>query len=88
MSVFRFLDRRLYRRLHRLVRPGGTVLVETFTTLHRERHGKPARERFVLRPGELPGLLEGLEILDYSEAWRGRAHTARARAVRPRCREQ
>lgn len=83
VTVFRFLDRKLYRGLHRLVRPGGTVLVETFTTLHRERHGRPARERFVLRPGELPGLLEGLLIEEYSEAWRGTAHTARARAVRP-----
>ena len=84
LIVFRFLHRPLLRRVHALLRPGGTLLVETFTTLHRQRHGRPGRERFVLQPGELPGLLEGLDIEHYSEAWRGTAHTARVRARRPR----
>ncbi len=83
VTVFRFLDRPLYRRLAELVRPGGTVLVETFTTLHRARHGRPSRDAFVLRPGELPGLLCGLQIVEYGEAWRGGSHTARVCAVRP-----
>lgn len=83
LTVFRFLDRPLYRRLVELVRPGGTVLVETFTTLHRARHGRPSRDAFVLRPGELPGLLCGLRIVEYDEAWRGEVHTARVRAARP-----
>jgi len=80
--VFRYLNRPLLGRLHAWLRPGGSVLCETFTTLHRRRHGKPVREAHVLLPGELPGLLAGLEIRHFSEAWRGRLHTARAWAVR------
>jgi hypothetical protein len=59
------------------------VLCETFTATHRERYGKPARAAHVLAPGELPRLLARFEIRHHSEAWRGRAHTARAWAVLP-----
>jgi len=80
--AFRYLHRPLLQRLPGWLRPGGSVVHETFTTLHRERYGRPAAESHVLRPGELPGLLAGLEIRHYSEAWRGPAHTARIWAVR------
>jgi SAM-dependent methyltransferase len=80
---FRYLHRPLFARFREWLTPGGMLVYETFTTLHRERHGKPARDAFVLRPGELSALLSGFEFLDYSEDWRGVAHTARALARWP-----
>ncbi len=83
VTVIRYLHRPLFPRFREWLRPGGGVLYETYTTLHRERHGRPARDAHVLESGELPGLLAGFEIRHHSEAWRGRAHTARVWAVLP-----
>ncbi|RMF74354.1 MAG: methyltransferase domain-containing protein [Planctomycetota bacterium] len=83
ITTFRYLHRPLFERIRRWLRPGGSLLVETFTTEHRRRHGKPNRDAFVLRPGELRELLAGLELRHYSEDWRGEAHTARAWATKP-----
>lgn len=80
---FRYLHRPLFASFARWLKPGGSVVYETFTTLHRECHGRPARDEHVLRPGELPRLLPGFEIRHFSEEWRGTAHTARIWAVRP-----
>lgn len=77
ITVFRYLHRALISRLRTWLNPGGVVVYETFTTLHRERHGKPANDAHVLRPGELPDLFPGYKLEHYSEAWRGMAHTAR-----------
>lgn len=79
---FRYLHRPLFERLPDWLRPGGHVLYETFTTLHRERHGRPASDAHVLNPGELPQLLARFNLRHHSEAWRGEAHTARAWAVK------
>jgi tellurite methyltransferase len=78
----RYLHRPLLSRLAAWLRPGGSLVCETFTTLHRERHGRPLADEHVLRPGELPGLMAGLEIRHSSEGWRGTAHTARVWAVK------
>jgi len=83
ITAFRYLHRPLFARLHEWLRPGGRVLYETFTTVHRARYGKPSRAAHVLRPGELRELLAGFEIRHHSEAWRGQAHTARVWAVLP-----
>lgn len=82
VTCFRFLHRPLFRDLHRIIRPGGLLLVETFTEMHRERHGKPARDAYVLKCGELPELLSGLKIEQYEESWRDGCHAARAWAIR------
>jgi SAM-dependent methyltransferase len=74
---FRFLHRPLFERFAQWLRPGGSVVWETFTTMHRDKHAKPLRDEYVLRAGELPKLLSGYEIRSYSESWRGDAHTAR-----------
>ena len=77
VTIFRFLHRPLFERVQTWLKPGGSLLAETFTTTHRERHGKPRRDRLVLEPGELPKLAVGLEVVRYEEGWRGEAHTAR-----------
>jgi SAM-dependent methyltransferase len=79
--AFRYLHRPLFERLREWLRPGGSVLCETFTTVHRQRYGRPSREAHVLGTGELRKLLRGLEVRHYSEQWRGWAHTARIWAV-------
>jgi len=81
--MFRYLHRPLLAELATWLARGGSILVETFTTLHRGRHGRPSGAGRALRPGELRGLIEGVEIRRYSEEWRGDAHTARLWAVRP-----
>lgn len=75
--MLRYLHRPLVRRSRAWLRPGGSFVAETFTTLHRERHGRPVAERDVLHPGELPELVQPLEICAFEEGWRGAAHTAR-----------
>jgi tellurite methyltransferase len=81
ITIFRYLDRALLSRLGDWLEPGASVVVETFTTLHRERHGRPKRAAHVLKPGELKELLQPLAsrmlLRHYSEAWRGDEHTAR-----------
>ena len=75
---FAYLHRPLLSGATKWLAPGGHLLVETFTTVHRERFGKPRTPRFVLEPGELVSVAQGLEVLHHSEEWRedGR-HTAR-----------
>jgi len=83
VTVIRYLHRPLFGSLGEWLRPGGSVVYETYTTLHRQRHGKPARDSHILQPGELPRLLTGFEVRHYSEDWHNDAHTARVWAVRP-----
>lgn len=81
VTMFRYLDRGLVRQLPDWVKPGGSIVLETFTTEHRQRHGRPARAAHVLRPGELRELfaavLSRMRLRHYSEGWRGAEHTAR-----------
>ncbi|MBK8913291.1 MAG: class I SAM-dependent methyltransferase [Phycisphaerales bacterium] len=84
ITCFRYLSRPLLARIGERLAPGGSLLVETFTTEHRARHGRPRREGLVLEPGELRGLAAGLRVVEYDEGWRdgGAAHTARLWARR------
>lgn len=80
--MFRFLHRPLFERLAEWLCPHGSLVCETFTTTHRERHGKPLKDRFVLLPGEYQRLVKGLRIRHHSEDWRDESHTARLWAMR------
>lgn len=77
ITLFFYLHRPLLPCLGKWLAPGGGILIETFTTLHRSRHGRPASDAFVLHPGELPNLVNGFSILHFSEDWHGDRHTAR-----------
>lgn len=67
--VFRFLDRtRLPAFIEAALRPGGTLIYETFTRgqlARPESHLK--NSQFTLRPNELPGLFPRLKVLAYEE---------------------
>lgn len=77
VTCFRYLNRPLLQAVGTLLVPGGNLIVETFTTQHRERFGKPRSDDHVLKPGELRSLVSTLEIVAYSEDWHDDRHTAR-----------
>lgn len=77
ITCFFYLNRELLSRIESLLNPGGTVLIETFTSVHRDHYGKPSSERFTLAPSELLDLLRGLDIKCHEEGWHGKRHTAR-----------
>lgn len=78
-----FLMRPVLTGYGTVLAPGGLLCVSHPTVRNLERHARPS-ERFLLQESELPGLVCGLELVEYSEAWRqdGR-HTARLLARRP-----
>jgi tellurite methyltransferase len=84
VTMFRYLNRDLIRSAPNLLNPGGSLVIETFTTEHRERHGKPRTEDFVLQPGELKQLVHPLQVIHYEEGWHDGSHTARVWASLPR----
>lgn len=65
--VFRYLHRPLAPAISALLRPGGLLLYETFTTDQRNLGYGPTNPRFLLVPGELPQLFSELVILAYEE---------------------
>lgn len=70
--VTNFLDRDLVPALIALLKPGGHLLYETYTTDHvalvaAGLASAPRSARYLLRPAELPALLAPLQILDSRE---------------------
>jgi hypothetical protein len=66
-----------------LLAPGGLLLFCQATVKNIERHPKPPRG-YLIEEGELPRLVQGLDIVRYEEGWleEGR-HEARIVARRP-----
>ncbi|MGV3618004.1 MAG: methyltransferase [Fimbriimonas sp.] len=82
VTMFAFLHRPLLLRLPEMLNPGGSLILETFTTEHRARHGRPASPDLAVDPEKLPHLAPGLRIEHADAAWRGDRHTARLWARR------
>ena len=75
--VVNFLDRSLFERASQLLRPGGVLLIATFTT---DREGEHPSARWCLEPRELSADRPGFETLESREAggragWLGRLHS-------------
>lgn len=83
ITIFRYLPRQRLAALHEWIKPGGSLVLETFTTTHRARHGRPGRDEDVSRPGELATLLSGWHMRTCLEDWQGHEHTTRVWAVWP-----
>ncbi|MCU0272172.1 MAG: class I SAM-dependent methyltransferase [Acidimicrobiales bacterium] len=66
--VRHYLQRPLLPRLGDLLAPGGLLCVCIATRRNLERHPRPSA-RFLLEPGELPGLVPDLEIVRWVEDW-------------------
>jgi SAM-dependent methyltransferase len=67
-----FLDRALFQTFVALVRPGGWLVVETYTREHLAlvasgRARRPRDPAYTLEPGELPRLVAPLTVLAYRE---------------------
>lgn len=84
---FYYLQRDLCPRIEKMLRPGGLLVFETFTTEQRRQGWGPTQDGHLLRPGELPSLFPGLEQLLYregiAESERGKKHVAGLVARRP-----
>jgi len=77
ICCFNYLHRPLMPWIARSVRPGGLVVYETFVYPQRALFGKPRREAFILKPGELRTYFPGWEVLVFREGLAGpRRHAA------------
>lgn len=72
-----YLNRPLFRDLPRWLTPTGSVILETFTVVHRERHGKPSSDDHVLNEGEILEFAVGLQVRRFEEGWFDGRHTQR-----------
>ena len=63
-----FLWRPIYAAYPAALAPGGVLVVIQPTKKNLERHDKPPAD-FLLEEGELPRLVQGLEIVHYEEGW-------------------
>ena len=61
-----FLDRALFPKFVRALRPGGMLIADTFL-VDQATFGHPRDPRFLLARGELRALANGLEIEEYRE---------------------
>lgn len=66
--AFCFLQRELFDKFQHALLPGGRLVFAQPTKRNLERHSRPP-ERFLLDDGELPGLIQGLEIEQFQEGW-------------------
>lgn len=85
ITCLAYLQRDLFGPLAERLALGGWLAVEIATRRNLERHPRPG-SRFLLEEGELPGLLEPLELAWSREGWIGEGagarHLARALARR------
>lgn len=77
-TMFFFLDRDLLCALPRVIRKGGSLLLETFLEEHARIYGKPRSPAKVLAPGELRGLFPNSQFVRYQEGPCRNRITARA----------
>lgn len=66
--VTNYLWRALFPTLLASIKPGGLLLYETFA-LGNETVGKPSRPEFLLRPGELLQLCQGLRVVAFEDGF-------------------
>jgi SAM-dependent methyltransferase len=65
---FNFLRRPLFAAFPRVMSPGGLLVYRQPTRSNLIRHSRPPAA-FLLDDGELPRLVQGLEVLRYEEGW-------------------
>jgi SAM-dependent methyltransferase len=89
--VVSYLDRSAFKVFAALLKPGGTLLYETFTRAHievvaRGRARGPTNPAYLLEPGELSRLVAPLELQEHEERLvvdeAGERHVARVMARR------
>jgi SAM-dependent methyltransferase len=83
---FNFLRRPLFAAFPTVMAPGGLLVYRQPTRSNLTRHARPPAA-FLLDDGELPSLIQGLEVVQYEERWfpgdaEGPRHEARLLARR------
>jgi tellurite methyltransferase len=63
-----YLWRPLFAEFPKVLAPGGLLLFAQPTRSNLRRHPHPSA-RFLLEDGELPRLIQGLEVVSYTEGW-------------------
>jgi 2-polyprenyl-3-methyl-5-hydroxy-6-metoxy-1,4-benzoquinol methylase len=81
--VFFFLERHIFAEIVKSLRPGGFLIYKTLInkilldktrmTRNLEEGKRAMNPAYLLKPGELPGLVEGLTVLHYREDGDGEA---------------
>ena len=66
--VTNYLHRPLFPLLLDALAPDGVLIYETFM-VGNERYGRPANPDFLLKPNELLGVTEGLEVLGFEQGY-------------------
>jgi len=66
--VTNYLHRPLFPVLRDALHAGGVLIYETFA-VGNERHGRPSRPEFLLRPGELLTAVQGMRVLAYEDCY-------------------
>ena len=69
ITVANYLQRDLFAALIERLAPGGVLAVIIATEINLERNDRPGAP-FLLKPGEIVDLVDGLEILHHAEDWR------------------
>jgi len=65
--VFFYLDRKIFPEIVKSIKPGGLLIYKTHTVGQLNLPGGPKDSAYLLQPGELERLAEGLRVLHYSE---------------------
>lgn len=81
LNLFYF-DRALLTKVAASMKVGASLVIEAFTDTHRRERGKPRGPELVATSGELLGLLPGLEVRHFDEAWHHGRHTAQLWATK------
>jgi len=83
ITTANYLQRRLYPAMIDTLAPGGFLVVVVATVANLQRHPRPGRS-FLVEPGELLLLTDGLEVIHHSEGWRANdRHEAHLVARKP-----
>jgi SAM-dependent methyltransferase len=67
VMVFFYLERRIFSEVLKAVRPAGLLVYKTHTSAQTKPAGGPKIAAYLLEPGELLKLADGLHILHYQE---------------------
>lgn len=84
LVLLRFLNPIAFRNALPFLRPGGIVVLETYTPTHRERTGKPREPRLVLDTIGARELLPDFKFICLEETDEGPRHILRVLAAKPK----
>ena len=67
VMVFFYLERKIFSEIVKAVRPGGLLVYKSVTLAQLKLPGGPKDPAYLLQPGELVRLADGLQVLHYRE---------------------